>query len=103
MRPSVVFGISGLSSVGDCSSTLGLISMVPFPSLHAARSLLKTPTRPKSQGCRALPYERSRGGGRQREEQPAGADRAGGAVSLAICPWEQASTPDRARAVSRSA
>jgi hypothetical protein len=31
MRPSVVFGIAGLSSVGDGRSTLGLISMVHFP------------------------------------------------------------------------
>jgi hypothetical protein len=31
MRPSVVFGIAGLSSVGDGPSTLGLISMVHFP------------------------------------------------------------------------
>jgi hypothetical protein len=80
MRPSIVFGISGLSSGGDCSSTLGLISMVPLQ--HAVRSLLKRPTRKKSQGCRALPNEQSRGGGRRREEQPAGADRAGGAVQL---------------------
>ena len=49
----------------------------PLPKFIMRRApLLKTPTRQKSQGCRALTHERSRGGGRQ-QEQPAGADRAG--------------------------
>jgi hypothetical protein len=44
----------------------------------------------------------SRSRGRQREEQPAATDGAdGAAIGLAICPWEQASKPDQARAAGR--